>query len=213
MTMNPKYLTAGLIGALAVLSMQTGCVTLKKKYPEKRYFVLDVTRPDDPAPPAAGTVLTVHRFQVSPLYESKSFVYRRKGLNYESDFYNEFLISPGSLVTEQTRRWLKNSGLFDHVVDPAARIVPTHVLQGSVATLLGDNSNPEEPKAVLELQFFLLGEAKSSSHVVMHRSYRKSIPVVKTTPEDFVHGWNTALERILTEFESDLKAGGLSQAK
>ena len=83
-----------------------GCVNLEKGYPEKHYFVLDASRDEDISSPDTGKVLTVRRFRVSPKYEGKGLVYRLEELSFESDFYNEFFISPVSMFTEEIRKRL-----------------------------------------------------------------------------------------------------------
>ncbi len=198
-------LTLLFIGIFAMFPLLIGCVNLERSYPEKRYFILDVSRDKNVSSPDTGTVLKVRRFRISSRYEGKGFVYRLKDLNYESDFYNEFFISPASLLTEEIRKWVAGSGLFQHVVDPSSYMDPNYVLEGAVTSLYGDYGVSTAPKAILEMQFFLLQETAASPKIIFQSQYHKEEPLKGNTPDALVKSWNKALNQILTEFETDLK--------
>jgi len=200
-----KILLILIIGIFGLFPFMVGCVNLEKGYPEKRYFILDTSRDTEISSPDTGAVLTVCRFRVSPQYEGKGLVYRLEELSYESDFYNEFFVSPASLITEETRKRLAGSGLFKHVVDLASHLDPTYVLEGAVTALYGDYRVNTAPKAVLEMQFFLLNETSTSPKIIYQSQYYKEEPLKGNTPDALVKSWNKALDQILTEFETDLK--------
>ncbi|MEE9605792.1 MAG: hypothetical protein V3V70_09505 [Candidatus Scalindua sp.] len=203
--MKQKILLTLFIGLFAMFPLLIGCLDLERSYPGKRYFILDVSRDKDVSSPDTETVLKVRRFRVSPQYEGKGFVYRLADLNYESDFYNEFFISPSSLLTEEIRQRLAGSGLFRHVVTPSSHLAPTHFLEGTVTALYGDYGVSTAPKAILEMQFFLLQETAASPKIIFQSQYRKEEPLKGNTPDALVKSWNKALGQILTEFEIDLK--------
>ena len=77
-------------------------------------------------------VLAIRPLRVSPSYAGSEFVYRTGDVSLESDFYNEFFIPPGRLVSEEVRRWFEASGLFEMVVDSASPIESTP--EGSPST-------------------------------------------------------------------------------
>lgn len=194
-----------IIGVFGLFSVLIGCVNLEKSYPEKRYFILDVSRNEDISSPDTGKTLTVRRFRVSAKYEGKGLVYRLKELSYESDFYNEFFIAPASMFTEEIRKRLAVSGLFKHVVDPSSLLDSTYILEGAVTALYGDYRVNTAPKAVMEIQFLLLQETATNPEIIFQSQYHKEEPLKGNTPEDLVKSWNTAFNLILTEFETDLK--------
>ncbi len=203
--MKHKILLGLYIGIFATFPFLIGCINLERSYPEKRYFILDVSRDVGISSPDTGIVLTVRRFRISPQYEGKGFVYRLADLSYESDFYNEFFIPPASLITEEIRQRLAGSGLFRHVVTPSSHLDTAYVLEGAVTALYGDYSVSAAPKAVLEMQFFLLDETSTSPKIIYQSQYRKEEPLKGNTPDALVKSWNNALDQILTEFETDLK--------
>jgi len=91
------------IGFCALLCLLSGCIRLESSYPEKRYFLIEISRQEDVSPRVTDEVLKVVTFSVSPQYEGKDFVYRKGDVVYESDFYNEFLISPGQAMGGKLR--------------------------------------------------------------------------------------------------------------
>ena len=193
------------IGIFILFSISIGCINLERSYIEKRYFALEASRDENISSPDTDAVLNVRRFRVSAKYEDKGFVYRMKELNYESDFYNEFFISPASMLTEEIRKRLAVSGLFKHVVDPSSLLDATYILEGAVTALYGDYRVSTAPKAVMEIQFLLLQETDVSPKILFKRQYHKEEPLKGDTPDDLVKGWNNVLNQILTEFETDLK--------
>jgi len=101
-----------LMAVLALFLLLAGC--MGRRYVEKRTFLLDVSRDGTVSTAERNVVLRVRTLRVSPRYEGKGFVYRMANFNYESDFYNEFFTSPDSMITEEVRQWLAESGLFQN---------------------------------------------------------------------------------------------------
>ena len=203
--MKRKTLLILTFGIFILFSLSIGCVNLERSYIEKHYFVLDSSPAEDISSPDTGKVITVRRLRVSPKYEGKGLVYRLKELSYETDFYNEFFISPVSMFTEEIRKRLAGSGLFKHVVDPSSLLDSTYVLEGAVTALYGDYRASTAPKAVMEIQFLILQQTDVNPEIVLQRQYHKEEPLNGSTPDALVKSWNTALNQILTEFENDLK--------
>ena len=203
--MKRKTLLKLTIGIFTLLFLSIGCINLERSYIEKHYFVLDSFPAENTSPPDTGKVLAVRRLRVSPKYEGKGLVYRLGELNYESDFYNEFFVSPVSMFTEEVRKRLAGSGLFKRVVDPSSLLDSTYILEGAVTALYGDYRVSTAPKAVMEIQFLILQETAGSPEIVLQRQYHKEEPLNGSTPDALVKSWNTALNQILTEFENDLK--------
>ena len=203
--MNRKTVLIVIIGIFGLFPFMAGCINLEKSYPEKRYFTLDASREKDVSSPDKGEVLTVRRFRVSPKYEGKGLVYRLDDLSYESDFYNEFFIPPASMFTEEIRKRLAGSGLLKHVVDPASLLDSTYILEGAVTALYGDYRVSTAPKAILEIQFFILQETAASPKIIFQSQYHKEEHFKNDTPDALVKSWNAAFNQILTEFETDLK--------
>ena len=211
--MKKKTLMIFFIGPLVLSFFLTGCFNLNKSYPEKHFFVLSVKRSEKSSVSKTDGVLRISRFRVSPGFEGKSFVYRKGDSNYTSDFYNEFFISPAPMITEEVRKWLSESGLFQYVISSSSPVEPTMELEGVISALYGDYRNTEDARAVLEIQFFLVRNGPSQPVIVFQKTYRKETIIKGNSPDSLVAGWNLAIEHILTQLETDLKNLELKEGK
>jgi cholesterol transport system auxiliary component len=191
------------------LLLSGGCIGIERSYPDRRYFVITSGRNITPANPGstnARGVLLVSNLRVSPRYDGKSFVYRRSEANFESDFYNQFLASPGAILTEEVRKGLAVAAIFKAVIGRGSQLEATHLLEGAVNALYGDFRDGGPPQAVLEMEFFLTRESAGSSDILLQRQYRASIPVNGGSAEALVRGWSQGLDEILAALVVDLKA-------
>jgi uncharacterized lipoprotein YmbA len=195
---------------LALLVLCSGCVGFERSYPDKRYFVLEAGGNLSPTNSSANETLQVSNIRVSPRYADRSFVYRTSEAGYEADFYNQFLVSPASLITEEVRKDLTASQVFKYVISASNQSQPSYVLEGTVNALYGDFRNANSPRAVLEMEFFLTSEIPGKPGILMQKRYAKSLPLTGRSPETLIKGWNEALEEILTALVTDLKAATLS---
>lgn len=196
----------------ALLVLCSGCVGFERSYPDKRYFVLEAGGNLSPTNPSANETLQVSNIRVSPRYADRSFVYRTSEAGYESDFYNQFLVSPASLITEEVRKDLTAAQVFKYVISASNQSQPSYVLEGAVNALYGDFRNPNSPRAVLEMEFFLTSEIPGKPGILMQKRYAKSLPLTGRSPEALIKGWNQALEEILTALVADLQAAGIKDS-
>jgi ABC-type uncharacterized transport system auxiliary subunit len=185
--------------------LSSGCVSIERSYPDKRYFVIEVPRGADPSNPAGERILSVAHLRISPRYADRSFVYRTSDAGYESDFYNQFLASPDTMISEEIRKALAASHQFKYVLGPSDAQQPNYVLEGSVNALYGDFRNLNRPAAVLEIEFFLYNENSANPGIVAQKRYTKSVPLSERSPEALVKGWDQALSEIVAALAADLK--------
>jgi cholesterol transport system auxiliary component len=185
------------------LAALTGC---NSPASEKQFFILDVTRPVKPAPASkpVGTVLEVRRFRIDSAFDSKSLVYRVDEYRYESDFYNEFLLSPEEMITEKTREWLSSSGLFEMVSGLGVSVRPPLTLKGDITALYGDYRVPSASKAVMEIQLLLVENGDLESKIVFGKDYKAIVDVKSQGVEGLIAAYSEGLDKILTELESDI---------
>ena len=196
-------LVARAVWLLLILSV--GCVSLERSYPDKRYFVIEAPANTDRSNPEGNQVLLVSGLRVSPRYADKSFVYRTSEAGYEADFYNQFLTSPDTMLSEEVRKGLAVSPAFKYVIGPSNQLQPNYVLEGSVNALYGDFRNLNAPSAVLEIEFFLHNEDSANPGVVMQKRYMKTVPLSGRSPDALVKGWGQALGAILSDLNTDLQ--------
>jgi hypothetical protein len=57
----------------------------------------------------------------------------------------------------------------------------------------------------MAIRFFLINDIGGRAEIIFQKNYRREIPVKGETAEALVNGWNQALEKILTDFERNLR--------
>ena len=185
---------------LAILS---GCGS-RQAY-NKKYYIFNTIRQGESIKAEKDGILEVRHFTIDSAFNGKGFVYRTGEFEYESDFYNEFLVSPSAMITEKARTWLSESGLFKIVLDPGSQVDPTHIIEGNIIELYGDFRDKSSPTAVMEMRIFLLkvNPGKDPSFVY-GKTYKSSTGVDSKSPEGLVNTLGRCLEEILTNLEKDL---------
>jgi len=192
-----------IVGAATVALIVVGCAA-GPSYQEQ-YFILDAARQGSPVQPVSDGSLRVHRLSVDAAFATKNLVYRLDEFRYEADAYRQFLILPGVMITEKTRDWLADAGLFHTVLPLVSRVVPTYTLEGNVTALYGDFTNESSPTAAMEIQFFLVTTTDGAERVLFSHVYRAASPVSSRATMDFVNAMNRSLAEILTHLEADLQ--------
>jgi cholesterol transport system auxiliary component len=189
---------------LAVIMMcPTGCLDLKKSYPDKRSFVLDVGAPPQETPANGAIVLKINKLRVSPLFAGRAMVYRLADLQYESDFYDEWFVAPGTLVTQQVHQWLSRSAGFETVVVGTNHVEPTHLLEGTVTEFYGDFR--AAPRAVLGLELHLL-DLMHERQSFFRRTYHQDVPLSDQSSDALARGLTEALRTVLVDVAKDIAA-------
>ena len=189
---------------ITLVFFASGCAVVSRPYPEKRYYALETERPGAPEKSARTDTILVNRFRISPAFASKYLVYRNDADHYVTDFYNEFLVPPQDMVTDQTIRWLGRSPAFGHVVSAASRTLPDFILEAAITSIYGDYRDENRPVAVLEIQFFILDAVQPGSPIVFQKNYLQREALTDTTPATLVRAWNGALGVILGRLEREL---------
>ncbi len=182
----------------------SGCVTLERSYPDKRYFVIEIREAAKTPAAQSDRVLLVSNLHISPRYAGTAFVYRTSDTAYESDFYNQFLSAPGTMISEELRKGLAAQSAFKYIIGPSSELTANYVLEGSANALYGDFRDLNKPAAVLEIEFFLRNQDPEKSGIVLHRRYTKSVAIGRRSPDALATGWNQALEAIVSMLVADL---------
>jgi len=166
----------------------------------KRYFALDIQRHALAGETTTDRTLKVEPFTINPAFASKSLVYRKSRFQFETDFYNEFLIPPAELLTQASRQWMSQSGLFGIVSGNSGR--DAFVLQANILALYGDFSQKLQPKAVAAIQFFMT----HNNEVVLNKAYKEKAPLETLSADGLMAAYNQCLELIMKNLESDMRA-------
>jgi cholesterol transport system auxiliary component len=195
--------TAAFACLAVIIASAAGCLDLKKSYPDKRSFVLDLGIPEQETRSKGERVLKIHKLRVSPLFAGRAMVYRVADLQYENDFYNEWFVAPATLVTQQMHNWLSGSTGFQLVVYGTNHVEPTHLLEGTVTEFYGDFRH--EPRAVLSLELHLL-DAVRDRQPFFRRTYHQDVTLSDRSSEALARGLTEALRGALVDLAKDIAA-------
>lgn len=174
---------------------------LTKEYPSKKYYLIDVDLSKFGNLKKKFPYIKVNKFKISNIYESKNFIYKYSDVGYESDFYHEFLVFPVTNISEVFSRWADrvelgfvSPSIFDNE--------KLYILSGNIISLYGDFRDSKSPYAILEIDVYI--QRASDMGIVYRRKFEQKVKIQKPEPEELVKGWNTGLQKILIDLESDL---------
>ena len=106
------------------------------------------------------------------------------------------------MITEKTRNWLWQSGLFKTVLAQGSYVEATHTLRANIIALYGDFIDTSAPTATIQIRFFLI-DAKNES-IVFDKDYESTSPLRSKNAEDLIDSLDLSLIKILTNLENDL---------
>jgi len=188
-----------LLWGLALWSVLLGGCSLTKPRPEVRHYALALTVPEVPAG-RAKLSLIVYSFTARDPYGQDLMVYRASP--YRLDFYNyhRWAATPAELVTDWTRRYLREAGLF-------AKVFPTTdgnadwILSG-VIQQFAEVDHEQSWEAALAIDFWLTQADQHSPF--WFQSYTATQPAEKRNPEAIAAAMSRNLENILARLTADL---------
>lgn len=172
------------------------------------------------APERTGTVrkmqspfwLKMGSFSVATPFDGKPLVYRVGDQRYEKDFYNAYIASPSNMISNASRQWLDQSGIFRIAVAQGTSFFPFYTLQATVDELYGDYRS--KPEAVVSVQFFLtVTNPNLTNPLITAKRYTQRVALANNLPQTLVLGQQQALAEILQQFEADLFAASATLPK
>ena len=190
-SLAPLLLTAGIF---------VGCASDPKWKRQAFAFSLPA---DPPATNAPTHIVALSRVSISPLFQSRSFIYRKAGNIYEQDPYAGFLVPPERALAEPIRAWMRASGVFGRVVQPGSGLTPTLVAEVSINELYGDFRQASRPVGAMEIHFICY-EIKDGEpgHIVLDRVCAHETPLARKTPDALMAAWDADLREIMEEINS-----------
>jgi cholesterol transport system auxiliary component len=199
---------------IVILLFIPSCLNTQSIYPEKKYFLLEITQEQSlpnqfTIAPAKNQknfgILRIAKIRMSPPYTGKGFIYKKSINTFDTDFYNEFLVSPDDMLAELIRKWMASSGLFDRVTCSPGHFKENYILEGAVTTMHGDYSDMNHPFAVFCIQFFLIKDSGLNYQLIFQKNYAKKLSIDKHNTQSLVQGWNKALTQIMIDFQSEIE--------
>ena len=196
--------------ALAVVAatvVVAGC-SVTRPAPVKGTFLLD-----PPVPAAVAktqpTALRIGTITVAAPFRGRTFVSREGELRYESDFYNEFLVAPATMIGELTGRALERAKVFALVAPAVSTADADWLLDGFVTSLFVDARDPAKMAAEVEISYYLFRADAGGGMPVWTQTYRQRVPLSATTAQAYAAALNTAFGQIFADLARDLSAANL----
>jgi cholesterol transport system auxiliary component len=193
-----------LLGGLLVVV--TAACSLSQPAPVKSAFLLDTNRAADERSAPFPGVLLVGDFDVAQSFAGRPMVYRFDEHRYESDFYNEFFVSPREMLGQRVLEWLQSARLYDTVAPlPGSRALQADQLRGLVNEMYADVRDPAHPAAVLSIQFYVTRPGHDGEEVLFAQQLRMVAPMRDASAEAYTEALSSALEAVLSEFERQVR--------
>jgi hypothetical protein len=182
--------------ASALALTVAACGALSRPSPVKSTYLLEPPAPSNKSATPGAATLKVEAVAVAAPFRGRTLVYRESDLKYEADFYEEFLVSPATMIGEATASWLAATGIYRAVLPPSTSLV---------TDLYADLRDPAHPASVLKIKFFLSSSAAASGTFVWNGELGSRIDVASRSADALVRGFNTALSNVLDQLAAVLR--------
>jgi ABC-type uncharacterized transport system auxiliary subunit len=198
--MKNQIIYVCMISAAIILSGCGGKAITKNQY------LIDVAQKCEAKStvPVRGT-LDVREFSIDSEFSGRQMVYRVDEFRYVPDYYNEFFISPASMMTQAVRNCLMDAQIFSRELEPGSGITSDYVLSGSIIAFYADIRAKTAPAAVLGLRVFLTKNVDGTNQLVWNKTYEIKEPMKNTQAESFVEAISRCTKTVLQQLQDDLR--------
>lgn len=170
---------------------------------QRKTYLLNIDREGVGARQGVDNNLLVRDVRVSPPFDSQMLTYRKSGNEYEQDYYNRFLVSPGEMIGEHIEDWFSGSELFGNVVGAGSELDAEIHLAAKVQSLYADFSGEGSPVAKLVMQVTVYDVTKDDE-IILKETYREDVLIADNRAEEIVRAYEEGLRRVLVGLEKDI---------
>ncbi len=188
-----------LLYSLLSCSLLLGGCGLIKPAPVVQYYVLTLPSLPEASLPANPT-LVVRTLRARDPYDQRRLVYRSSPYHLNFYTYHRWASSPAEQITDWTRRYLRNSGLFAKVF-PTSQGDADYILDGTLRHL-EEIDRDQTWEAALGLEFWLTRPPQRPP--VWFESYSVSRQATKRNPAAVAKAMSHNLGVVLHQLVADL---------
>jgi uncharacterized lipoprotein YmbA len=185
---------------LCLLMLCTACST---PTPPRQDYLLSVQR-NAAAQTSKFGALYVNELRSSSPFRDLALLYKENAQRYVADPYHGFLAPPSVQITQQTRQWLGQSGLFSQVYPTGSSLIAPWQLEGELLAMYVDVSQVSQPRVVIQVQYLLSHGAKVHAFTLTAEQ-----AIADAEPQTAAAGMQLALAQLLTQLEQHLISSNL----
>lgn len=203
--MNPAVSLSRRRAIVSSLALVAAACSLSRPSPVKSTYLLEPPAPSVRNPTPGEGTLKVETITVAAPFRGRTLVYRETDLKYEDDFYEEFLVSPATMLGEAIAGWLGASGIYRAVLPPSSSLDADFALEAFVTELYADLRDPARTASVLTVKFFLTASSAPAGVFVWNGELGSRVDVPSRSAEALVRGFNSALGNVLEQLAAVLR--------
>lgn len=200
----------------AALLLLPGCFKLgKAPDPEERY-VLEYRSPELPGAAPLSGAFRVGRFGASESLRTPRMAYRPEAFRKETDFYNRWIVTPESLVTDFLLRDFRRAGPFRAVFAEGEPQTARFLVRGYLEAFEETEGQGGGRQASLAATVTLLDLSRKEipERLLFQKNYRYEEPLAEKTPRGLASAMSRAVERFSAQLLRDThEAAGRREAE